>query len=152
MCPTGRILIEKENLLNKTTEFKKLFPDDITNIKLLTNALKKEFMENCSTRLHLLSFYTKDVLSDTLVLSEAQKSGIREAFLKIEDLLKIKPCQRAHECYLNKSTEETEGMKELRNKITKITLKEKLHKAISEIDTLILWINSFISEIRRMRQ
>ncbi|XP_044133145.1 interleukin-26 [Bufo gargarizans] len=145
ICSIARISKENEKLLNKTAEFQKLFPDDITNIELLTEELKNEFMANCSTRLHLLSFYTNVLLAD-MVLPETQKYGIDEAFLQIEHMLKL--CWSIN-CQVTKSTEESEEMKEFRNKISKITFKEKLHKAISEIDTLLTWINSFIKDIKR---
>ncbi|XP_075061436.1 interleukin-26 [Mixophyes fleayi] len=142
-CYTARIMTASSNLMNKTAEFIKRFPDNIISIQLLTDALKKDFMENCSTRLSLLSFYSENVLSVGRVLKEAEKSGINEDFRKIEDLLRFCPTNK---CEL---MEETERMKEFRNKLKKMNMEKRLRKAVSEIDTLLDWIDSFIHDIKK---
>ncbi|KAG8577958.1 hypothetical protein GDO81_010338 [Engystomops pustulosus] len=147
-CLSRTIMKESDNLLNKTSEFKKLFPDDLISIKLLTNSLTKEFKDNCSTRNHLLLFYTKDVLSADLIRPEAQKSGIGEAFERMADMLM--KC-RDTKCQSTKSIEETAAMKELWAKITQLTLKEKLHKAINEMDMLLILIHRIARDIKRNR-
>ncbi|XP_053319646.1 interleukin-26 [Spea bombifrons] len=140
-CSRASLLKRNEKLYNKTiTGFKASFPrDTIMDIKLLTDNVRKDFMESCDMRHQLLSFYLKDVLRNNKVFSKARKFDFIQDFMIIQEML-------SH-CSKSKCSEhdtELQSMKNLKKKFHELNKDKKLWKAISELEILLRWIHYYL--------
>uniref|UniRef100_A0A8C0ILQ8 Interleukin family protein n=1 Tax=Chelonoidis abingdonii TaxID=106734 RepID=A0A8C0ILQ8_CHEAB len=126
-CRKGMISKVTENLYVKATTLKASIPKDfIKNRRLLKKTTKKLFMKNCSVRDQLLSFYVKNVFGGLGIGSD--KVYIVNAF------------QTLCSCFMKNKTRISKCFE---------TLGEKgIYKAISELDILLHWIQTYIETIK----
>ncbi|XP_034629388.1 interleukin-26 [Trachemys scripta elegans] len=128
-----------ENLYVKATTFKASIPKDlIKNRRLLKKTTKKLFMKNCSVRDQLLSFYVKNVFGGLGIGSD--KVYIVSAFQTLqENLNNCLPCAP--------TTRVTTAVKKIKKTFDKLGEKG-IYKAISELDILLPWIQTYIETIK----
>uniref|UniRef100_A0A8C3RI81 Interleukin-26 n=1 Tax=Chelydra serpentina TaxID=8475 RepID=A0A8C3RI81_CHESE len=129
-CRKGMISKVTDNLYVKATTFKASIPKDlIKNRRLLKKTTKKLFMKNCSVRDQLLSFYMKNVFGG--LGFEGDKVYVVSAF------------QALCSCFMKNETRIPKYFE------TIFTLGEKgIYKAISELDILLPWIQTYIETIK----
>ncbi|CAM2098286.1 unnamed protein product [Caretta caretta] len=138
-CRKGMISKVTENLYVKATTFKASIPKDlIKNRRLLKKTTKNLFMKNCSVRDQLLSFYVKNVFGGLDFGSE--KVYLASAFQALqENLNNCLPCAP--------STRITTAVKKIKKTFDKLGEKG-IYKAISELDILLPWIQTYIETIK----
>uniref|UniRef100_A0A8C3RL72 Interleukin family protein n=1 Tax=Chelydra serpentina TaxID=8475 RepID=A0A8C3RL72_CHESE len=131
-CRKGMISKVTDNLYVKATTFKASIPKDlIKNRRLLKKTTKKLFMKNCSVRDQLLSFYMKNVFGG--LGFEGDKVYVVSAFQALQENL--------NNCVI------TTAVKKIKKTFDKLGEKG-IYKAISELDILLPWIQTYIETIK----
>ncbi|XP_067420043.1 interleukin-26 [Emydura macquarii macquarii] len=137
-CRKGMISKMTENLYVKATTFVASIPRDlIKNRRLLKKTTKTLFMKNCSVRDQLLSFYVKHVFGGLSTGSDKVYMTIAFQTLQ-ENLSKCLPCAP--------STKVTTAVKKIKKTFDKLGEKG-IFKAISELDILLPWIQTYIETV-----
>ncbi|XP_006121665.2 interleukin-26 [Pelodiscus sinensis] len=137
-CRKGMLSKVSENLYVKATTLIASIPKDlIKNRRLLKKATKKLFMKNCSVRDQLLSFYVKNVFGG--LRSGSDRVYMVSAFQTLqENLSNCLPCAP--------SSRVTMAVKKIKQMFDKLGEKG-IYKAISELDILLPWIQTYIETI-----
>ncbi|XP_074860317.1 interleukin-26 [Carettochelys insculpta] len=127
-----------ENLYVKATTIIASIPKDlIKNRRLLKKTTRKLFMKNCSVRDQLLSFYMKNIFGS--LGNGSDRVYMLSAFQTLqENLSNCLPCAP--------SAKVTMAVKKIKNIFDKLGEKG-IYKAISELNILLPWIQTYIKTI-----